>query len=457
MTKELRDVLSQAEASTASGLPGFDYVVLARGVIRKAKRRRAVRNVGTGMVAVAALGVLGIGGSIVYGQFNNSEPGIPVPSESFGPTPSPTEAPEWPDVAAREVTTGAGLPSAVALTGEALDSSETGWVLAIFDSTFRSNTEAPIDGERVLYLISPAGERFEVANLTEYGAPYLAAWDTERDVAFIVENRYVALTVDLASGEVTGEWQFCGEGGSMNATDLPGDQWLLRGFCSGESLDGIYSDDGTFVTDEGVVKGGEGVTVMAVGDTQVTFEFEAAPDEAFRAYHADGTEIAVRPVSDDLGCYPLGPSLTGGLAVQCWGEGDEVSLWSLDLDGGAATPIATTATLSAIESASGGSLPASGAFLAGYQAVGEFDALLTSHPAVVVLGADSPIVLTNGEYRGTSVYGGVGHTVLVAGVGPLWTWDAANSGAIVTLLPVPEPGDDGVWVGASEAGAIIHP
>lgn len=454
MTQELRDVLGRAEASAARGLPGFDHVVLARGAARRTRRRRAIRSVGAGVAALAALGALGLGGAAVYGRITAPEPGLPLPSESAAPSPTATPPPE---VAVREVTAGVGLPSAVALSAEALRSSGTGWVLAIFDSTFRSRTEAPVEGERVLYLISPAGERFEVANLTEYGAPHLAAWDTERDVAFIVENRYVALTVDLASGEVTEQWQFCGEGGSMSATDLPGDRWLLRGFCAGESLDGIYSDDGTLVTDDGVVKGGEGVTVMTVGDVQVSHEFEAAPAEAFRAYHADGSEVALRPVGDEVACYPLGPSLTGGLAVQCWGEDEEVSVWSLDLDGGAATPIATTATLSAIESASGGSLPADGAFFTGYQVVGDAEALLTSHPAVVVLGADAPLVMANGEYRGTSVYGGVGTTVLVGGVGPLWTWDAAGGGAVVTLLPVPEPGDDGVWVGASEAGAVIHP
>ncbi|MBN2177318.1 MAG: hypothetical protein JW722_06635 [Demequinaceae bacterium] len=455
MTKELSDVLGAAEAATERGLPAFDHVVMAKGVTRRAKRRRGMRQAGTGLLAATSIGALGLVGFLAYDHFQDVTP-VVTPSVTDAPNPSPTGNVDWPEVADREVTTGVGLPDAVALTGEAYATADTGWVLAIFDSTKRSNVSDPVEGERVLYLVSPAGERFEVANLTRYGAPYLAAWDTERQVALIVEGRYVALTLDLASGEVTHEWQFCGEGGYMKAEDRPGEEWLLRGFCSGEPLDGIYTDDFTFVTDDGIVTGGEGITVMDVGDVQVRYEFEMTPAQSFRAYHPDGTEVAMQPVGEYIACYPMGPSLSGGLAVQCWAEGDSVTYWNLDLDGGPATPITTSATIGAIEAASGGSLPAEGAVVTGYCLAGDQEALITSHPAVVVLDEGSPVVVTNGEYRATWCFGGVGGTVLVTGVGPLWTWDAA-SGITVTLLPVPEPGDDGVWVGAAEGGAIIHP
>jgi hypothetical protein len=404
-----------------------------------------------GVAAVLALGVVGTASALLYGRWSDADPAIPAPSDTAMPTAAPEET-EAPDV-----TTGIGLPTASRLTPEVLESSDTGWVLAIFDSTFRSTTGAPGEGERVMYLVSPQGERYEVANLTQYGAPALAAWDTERHVAFVVDNRSVALTLDLASGEVMHEWQFCGEGGSMTAQDRPDDEWLLRGVCSGEGIDGIYSDDGTFVTDDGVVRGGEGVTITDVGDVQFRYEFEVAPDEAYRAHHADGRDLAVRVPDGDVACYPMGPSLLGGLAVQCWGEGDSVTLWNLDPDGGEPIMIASPATLGAIEAASGGSLPAEGAMLTGYKLAGDFDAVLTSHPAAILLGADSPLMVNNGEYRAQSVFGGVGQVVLVTGGGALWTWNALASGETVTLIPVPEPSDDGVRVGVSEAGAIMHP
>jgi hypothetical protein len=331
-----------------------------------------------------------------------------------------------------------------------------GWVLAVFDSTFRLGEEEPTQGQRVLYLVSPAGDRYEVANLTRYSSPYLAAWDTERNVALLVDTRSVVLTVDLAAGEVTHEWQFCGEGGSLTARSLGDGEWLLRGNCSGAALYGRYSDDGTPLGAEGIVAGGEGITVIDVGDIQVRYEFEMPPEESYVAYRADGSQLALEPVGPTTACYPLGPSLTGGLAVQCWGEGDAVSIWNLDLAGGAPSPIAVPETLAAIEAVTGGPLPDPNAVLTGYCLAGNHEALVTSHPAVAVLGEDGPTVLTDGVFRATACLGGVGDTVMVSGLGPLWTWNA-RTGETVTLLPVPAPGAEGTWVGVSEGGAIIHP
>lgn len=447
MTQELRDVLGGAEAATAGALPAYDEVVFARGVAKKARRRHAVRSAGTGALVGLALGVIGTGGFLVVDHFQGLDPALPNPTPSASdpvtPTPNPT--------AVGDVTVADGLPSATALTAGVLASADRGWVLAVFDSTFRSGTEDPIWGEKVLYLVSPTGDRYEVANLTRFGNPVLSAWDTDRQVAFLVDNRMAAFTVDLASGQVTEEWQFCGEGGSMRAAVAADGQWLLRGNCSGEALDGYYTDDGTLIRDDGVPDG-EGVTVMSVGDVQVRFEFEMPPAESYVAYHADGTEVPLQAVGANTACYPMGPALDGGLAVQCWSDDGSSTLWSLDVDGGAAHVIADQAVFISVIDAMGGdglwSLP-------GYCLTGDHETL-TGEFGLAVLGDGAPTLLSNGEYRGTVCYGGIGDTVLVAGVGPLWTWDA-GTGATVTLLPVPEPSDDGTWVGASENGAIIHP
>ena len=453
---ELAEVLSGAESRTEAALPGFDVAVLTRGVAKRVRRRRAVRVARTGVFGLALVAAIGVGGAYGLGALRDNEPAVPGPSvsPSIGATPSAS-----PDPSVGAVTLGEGLPSAEPLTGSVLQSAGSGWVLAVFDSTFRPGVEEPTQGERVLYLVSPAGERYEVANLTRYASPYLAGWDTERNVAILVDTRSTMLTVDLASGDVTHEWQFCGEGGSLWAQSLGDGEWLLRGFCSGAALDGRYSDDGALLGSEGIVPGGEGVEVVDVGDVQVRYEFEKPPEESYVAYRADGSRLALPAVGPTTQCFPIGPSLTGGLAVLCWGEddADTGSIWNIDLDGAAPTPIASPETLGAIDAASGGALPAAGAMFSGYCLAGDHEALMTSHPAVVALGEDGPTILSNnGEYRATVCLGGAGDTFLVAGQGPLWTWNA-GSGEIVTLLPVPEPGDDGVWAGASEGGAIIHP
>lgn len=457
MTKELRDVLGAAEAATERNLPGFDHVVMARGARARAKRRRVTRAAGTGILATAALGLVGTGSFLAYDHFSQEGPAGPTPSVSSLPSPSGSpDAPDWPVVAERDLTVADGLPSAVPLTAEALGTSDAGWVLTIFDSTFRPGAEEPIAGERVLYLISPEGERFEVANLSQYGAPYLSAWDTDRDVAYIVENRYVAVTVDLASGEVTHEWQFCGEGGSLNATDLPGEQWLLRGFCSGEALDGIYDDAGTFITAEGIVKGGEGITVMNVDGVQVRYEFEMPPAESFRAYFPDGAEVAMQPVGEFTACYPMGPSGYGGLAAQCWADDGSVTIWDLRLDGSAPVQLTDEQTLLDIEAASGGSLVAEGAMITGWAGLGSADqaVVVTSHPAVVALGAGTAAIFEDDGVRASNVLDHEADLFLVTSRGSLWY--PANSGNVI-LIPVGDVSGPGEWVGVSEGGAIIHP
>jgi hypothetical protein len=452
---ELAEVLSGAESRTESALPGFDVAVLIRGVAKRARRQRTIRGARTGAIGLAIVAAIGVGGAYGLAAIRDNAPAVPGPvaSPSVSAAPSPS-ASRWDE--GRAVTRGQGIPSALPLPPAVLASAGSGWVLAVFDSTLRASGADPIDGQRVLYLISPTGDRYEVANLTQYQSPVLAAWDTDRNVALLVEGRYVALTVDLATGEVSHEWQFCGEGGSLTARPLGRGEWLLRGFCSGSALDGRYADDGTALGADGVVQGGEGVTVMDVGDVQVRYEFEMPPAESYVAYRADGSHVALEPVGPTTACYPLGPSLTGGLAVQCWDSDGAVSIWNLDLGGGAPSPIGLPATVAAIEGAAGGPSPDPTAILTGFCVAGNHEVLTTSHPALAVLGEDGPSVLSDGAFRATACRGGVGDAVLVSGEGPLWTWNA-RTGATVTLIPVPALAPGSAWVGVSEGGAIIHP
>ena len=454
---ELADVLSGAESSTEAALPGFDTAVLARAVSARVRRGRALRAVRTGVVAVAVIGAIGVGGAYGLAALRDNTPAVPGPALSPSISAAPSPDPEISEGAT--VTLGEGLPSAAPLSDEVLASVESGWVLALFDSTFRPRLGEPSQGQRVLYLVSPRGERYEVTNLTRYSSLYLAGWDTERNVALLVDARSTLVSVGFGPGGLIQERQFCGEGGSLWAQPLGDGEWLFRGSCSGAALDGRYRDDGTLLGSEGIVQGGEGVEVVDVGDVQVRYEFEKPPEESYVAYRPDGSHVALPAVGPTTQCWPIGPSLTGGLAVLCFGEddADTGSIWNIDLDGAAPTPIASPETLGAIEAASGGALPAAGAMFSGYCLAGDHEALMTSHPAVAALGEDGPTILgNNGEYRATVCLGGTGDTFLVAGEGPLWTWNA-RSGEIVTLLPVPEPGDDGVWVGSAEGGALIHP
>lgn len=454
--RELGETLSAAEAATARALPGFDDAVVLRDVASRVRRRRTVRVVGNVLGASASIAAVAVGAVLVFGALEDRVPAVPGPSVAPSPTPTEGTMTPRPDDTPGPVTVADGLPDAHGMTRAVLSGAGRGWTLAIYDSTLRPRGSEPIDGERVLYLVSPSGDRYEAANLTRYQSPHLEAWDVARGLALIVDSRYQVVVVDLATGAAAEEWRFCGEGGSLVGSARGDGRWLLRGFCSGEALDGIYADDGSLVSTDGIVRGGEGVTVIDVGTTQVTYEFEVPPAQAFVAHPAGGGMVAIAPVGADVACYPLGPSADGGVAAQCWLADGSVELWDLDITGGEPQLLADADTLAELDAQSGGAFPAGGASLVGYCRSAGRELVVTSHPAVVWVSETTVEALGNGELHAQACLGGERETFLLAGGGALWSWSAAT-GETVTLLPAPDPGDDGVRVGSSEGGAILHP
>ncbi len=459
MSEELRDVLAGAEAATAQALPGFDPAVMTRSATRRSIRRRAVRAVGTTAAAIVGVGALGVGAYAVVDRLGEGPavvPTTPVPTVSATVGPEPTPVVDDTPLPGHTVTVGDGLPSASALTQGALDAVTTDWVLAVYDSTFRGSSGANVDGERVLYLVSPDGMRYEVANLTKYDSLNLLAWDSTRGKALLSEDRASAIVVDFASGTVAGEWQLCGEGVSIVGAARDGG-WGIWGACQGEGFDGLYADDGSLLSTDGYFQSTWGTTVTLVGDVQVVYEFEVPPDQKFKAVAADGTVTPMQVPSTTSDCYPVAAGADGVLVAACWDESGGNALWALPVDGSAPATMLGDADLLALV---GEAAPTStGLTYGAYCTAGErgvFSATDGTFTELFILHGGPQAVPNDGEYPPVRCYPSASGLVVVTGVGPLWSWNP-DTDAVVTLLPVPEPSDDGTWVGAAENGVIVHP
>ncbi len=104
----------------------------------------------------------------------------PTPSSTSSPNPSPTPPPAFVE---RQVTVAPHVPDARAPHGGRARVGGTGWVVAIYDATAIDDAGVESPGPRVLYLISPDGIRYELANLDTLGmgTPDLVAWDTRQE------------------------------------------------------------------------------------------------------------------------------------------------------------------------------------------------------------------------------------------------------------------------------------
>ncbi|MBN2176501.1 MAG: hypothetical protein JW722_02460 [Demequinaceae bacterium] len=243
---ELQDRLREAEARASAHRDSATLETIGASVSRRARRRRVVRSGGT--IIAAAVGI-GLVGSVGWSVVTHNDPIAPKPSPSPsasespsptpGPEPSPVTVPDVPYEVVDGVTVSQYLPEAEAITPEVWDEATSGWTLAAFegglmDPSRRQNwggtdilgyTYGPdiaVPGPRVLYLVSPDGRTYEVANLTDMGVGDVLAWDAQREVA-LVTDRYsgygqtssrIFATLDLRSG-VLGPWfGVGGDGGS---------------------------------------------------------------------------------------------------------------------------------------------------------------------------------------------------------------------------------------------------
>lgn len=420
--------------------------------------------VANGMTWVVVLLVL-IGAliaGIALGWFDSAGSSGPAPTTTVTPTDEPTPTANTSAFVERPVTVAAYVPTASTLTETILDSVGSGWVVAIDDTTQIDTADDPYTftpGDRILYLIAPAGDRYELANLTALGltAPDLAGWDYSRDKILMVEGRSDLVVFDMATGAIANTWTFCSSPGWISTAQARSGNWLVRGHCQGTGIDGVYTDSGTLVPSD-VVGSEDMVTVVDVGSVQVLSGFETGPDERFIAHYADGTTAAI-PSSMVGDCYMMGQGRGDTLAVYCYSlETGRLSVWELPVDLSAPHQVISAPEL--ID------------FAWSAAAAGPHDFLVTGYcsdsalPIVqVAFGDDRRLgVLYGGTvepvgqvpFRYRVCHACVGTAALVSGDGHLW-WVDFDTGTDVTLLPGESAGSPIQVVGTDGYRALRQP
>ncbi|MCJ7827276.1 MAG: hypothetical protein MUP36_03445, partial [Demequinaceae bacterium] len=382
----------------------------------------------------------------------------PTPTSSASPSP-PASSVAPPAFVERPVTVGPYVPDAEELTAVILASAGSGWVVAIDDTTQIDTAVEPhpiTPDQKILYLISPVGVRYELANLDGIGLtePNLVAWDSTRGFLLLVEDRHELNVFDMATGAVASSWTPCvGEGGVLYG-EARGGNWLVRGTCEGDGFDGLYTDTGTLVP-SGIVGAGPYLTVKDVGDVQVQYEFEGLVDEKFIAFYLNGTSAPL-PWSTAGDCYPLGKGRGETLAMYCYSNTGHLSVWELPVNGTPPVEVVTSDQLEEFAANKGGFGPYD-FWVSGYRS----DSALQ----IVQFGLGDQIrlgVLYGGTVEGVSAdpsypfrrcHAVSGTSALVSGGGGLW-WVNLDVGGSVTMIPpmgsgssIQTVGTDGYMIG----------
>jgi hypothetical protein len=377
----------------------------------------------------------------------------PNPSSSASPTNSATPAVAFVE---RQVTVAAHVPTSELLTKDVLNSAGSGWVVAIHDATAIDSKGVEAPGPRILYLISPDGTRYELANLDTLGvmAPDLVAWDYGRHKVLIVDNLRDMKVFDMTRGAIDASWSYCDNKGYVRGSARDG-AWLLRGSCGGEGIDGIYGDDGTPVPSP-VVGKGFGFTVFDIGSVQVQSEFETAPDARFIAFSADGTKKPI-PSSMAGDCYMIGKGSGATFVAYCYASDGGVSVWEFPVDGSAPVDVIPAAQLEAFRSSLGVPGPAD-YFVSGYCAANAQRVLEVtwseSRLGKVTSGGLDPLAAAPHPFRHCLATSG--SNALVSGDGLLWITNL-DTGTSTELLPGSGPGGVTRVVGTDGYRALLQP
>jgi len=376
---------------------------------------------------------------VVFGWWGGGEES-PHPSPSPSASPSASTSPgDLTGFVERPLTVGEYIPSAEALTAAVLASAGSGWVIAINDTSQINTAVDPhtvTPDQKVLYLISPVGVRYEIANLDTLGldSPNLVAWDDTRNLLLLAEDRLDLKVFDMATGIIDSSWTPCeGEGGVLSG-EARGGNWLVRGNCEGDGFDGLYTDTGTLVP-SGIVGAGPYLTVMDVGDVQVQFEFEGLVDEKFVAFYPNGTSSPL-PWSIAGDCHPMGKGRGETLAMNCYSDTGHLSVWELPVDGTAPTQVVTSAELEDFAASQGGYGPTD-FMITDYCSdsalrVVQFSFGDTMRLGVLYGGTVEAVGQVPFTYR--ECHAAKGTASLVSGDGHLW-WVDFDTGTDVTMLP----------------------
>jgi hypothetical protein len=399
-------------------------------------------------IIILLLAIIGLLAGIAFGWFDTSG-GTPSPGPSESPTegasPTPTAGPAFVDHP--PVWTGEYVPSAEVLTENVLASAGSGWVVAIYDT---SQIDTAVDshaiavlGPKILYLISPDGVRYELANLDNIDLtdPNLVAWDNTRDLLLLKQAKTTLNVFDMATGEVTSSWAPCESGEDLTARygEAREGNWLFRGSCSGLRLDGIYTDAGVLVPSSIVGLGTDDLTVYDFGDTQVAYMWEGLADEKYVAYYPGGTSASL-PWDEVAYCgYPISKGRGDTVAMSCDTETGGLAIEELPANGDPPYEVVSATQLEDFAMANGGFGP--GEFgIEGYwsdSALGIVQFRLGDVPKLGVLyGGEIGSVVADPSHPFRRCHAVEGTSALVSGGGGLWWVDFDAGPEPIVMLPV---------------------
>jgi len=248
----------------------------------------------------------------------------------------------------RPVTTDPGLPSAVSGDLVDWDAVGPGWTLALYDAT---DVDTWADAPSVLYLVDPAGTRYEVAAWTAPPYPYgLADWAGTGDAALVRIAGPSAAVVDLRTGATTA---------TMALSPLAPDAPLSFTTPTGRNIVALF-DDGTTQGIERRTRSGAVLSVLAEQPTPTEWidglawlygydgTFALVKDAGGISYvENDGTFVRDLWTPMDHVCTPVRWWTADSFLATCIGQGAAFphnaynQLWVLETDGTAGTPLNT--------------------------------------------------------------------------------------------------------------------
>jgi hypothetical protein len=194
----------EARAAGDARLSGEEFAAV-HGRVRRAHARRAALRTSLVAVAVVVLGAAGLYGISRVGAVSAADSAAPLPSGSVSASPSPSPSDTgvaWPGFAGT-VTVDPHLPDAAAITPAVWASVGPGWALVSYREAWG---DAPSVGPQVIYLMSPAGDRYELVNVPGDTVSVLA-WEAGSATAVVSvqpdgDPPYAA-SMDLVTGAVT--------------------------------------------------------------------------------------------------------------------------------------------------------------------------------------------------------------------------------------------------------------
>jgi len=211
----LGDLFGEAEIRAVNSAGGSRLAAESldevRGRVRRTHARRAAFRTGLVAVAVVVLGVGTLYGVNRLGPAPAADGGGPTGAASDTPSPSPSASPSpsetgfaWPGFVG-SLTTDPHVPDASVITRDVWASTGPGWALVSYRETWVKDG-ADDRGPQVIYLVSPAGDRYELVNVPGDTVSVLA-WAAGSPTAAVSvqpdgDAPYFAM-LDLVTGELT--------------------------------------------------------------------------------------------------------------------------------------------------------------------------------------------------------------------------------------------------------------